>query len=214
MARTGKRRPKSAPNRTKFKTSVAKIARNVLNKNTETKTVVLHNSYTISTTNRFSANNKFDLFEVAQGDGQSSRDGNQIRVTALEYRLVFCLNESVITAVSQWPILIRVVEYTPRLNQDDDLSFSTINDYADLDMFAIHSDRLLVIYPTRDTAVVSRRKYFSRPIMVQSSGSAANSITKNARKLYFCYDCDGLKTLPAGNAVSLEYQYRVKYKDS
>lgn len=193
---------------------VAEIARSVLKKNTETKTKVNHGDYPISSANALSVNNKFDFFDIATGTDQSSRDGNQIRVTNLEYRIVWMLNQQVVTTTAQYPLICRVIEYTPKQDQSADLSFANIHDMPDLDNFSIHKDITFTLSPEKPTHIVTSRKWFKRPLMVQYNASTAGgTITKNERKLYFCYGTDGLHTLAAGNCLSVQYQYRYRYKD-
>lgn len=196
---------------------VADIARNVLKKNSETKTTVQGGNYTLSSSNHMDSTNKIDLFAVGQGDGQNQRDGHQIRVTAYDTILTFVLNESVVSSAANLPLLVRVIEYTPRGNQSLDLSLTNIYDQPDLDDFNIHRDVLMPLSITGGTggptATYRSRKFFKRPLHVQYDSSTSDDIVKNERKIYFCFNVDGLKSIAVGNNIGLVWRSRIKFKD-
>lgn len=200
-----------------FNRKVATIARKVLHTNTETKTKTQSGDYPMGLSNMNAATNKIDLFAIAVGDDQQTREGNQVRVTYLEYRLRFCLNENVlgVASVSYYPILVRVIEYTPRMNQDDDLSLLNIHSSPDLDKYAIHQDREFALTPgVKPHQMVWRQKYFKNPLRVQYASSTQDDISHNQRKIYWMIDTDSLKSITSNNILSISWNCRIKYKDS
>lgn len=193
---------------------IAKIARKVTRQEQETKTVILTGNTTLNGTTPFSSSNKLDWFQIAAGTSQQTRLGNEIKVTGVDYRLMFLLNEQLVTSASEYPILVRVIEYTPKDDASSDLSMANFYELPDLDQYAVHSDTVKCLAPNgHQCAIFKRTKWFKRPITVRYHNTNADSVVKNERKLYFIIGTDSNHTLDTGACVGMVYQARVRFKD-
>lgn len=159
------------------------------------------------------------FFNIAQGDTQQTRDGNQIRVTSTAWDVYITLNQDYFAAIpANYPVYCRLVEYTPIEDQQDNLSFTNGYDQVDLDRYKVHSDVVQVMTENKPYFHWKKTKYYKRPMVVQWIDGTGGSISKNNRKLHFImYDEIGGITrlsITGGTAmVNIVWQHRTKYKD-
>lgn len=196
-----------------------KAALQVIKQQSETKTHVADGGGGTTSANAFSVNNNLYYYNIAQGDTQALRDGNQIRVTKTALDIHFTINQDYFAAtLTNYPVYCRVVEYTPIEDQQDNLTFTFGYDQVDLDRFRVHSDQVMVMTESKPWARFKRTRYHKRPQRVQWSDATGASVCKNNRKIYWCFydEIGGVSRLPitGGTAmVNFVYQYRCNYKD-
>lgn len=196
-----------------------KAALQVVKQQSETKTHVYDGTSGVTSANSLSANNLLYFFNIAQGDTQQTRDGNQIRVTSTAWDVYITLNQDYFAATPvNYPVYCRLVEYTPIEDQQDNLSFTNGYDQVDLDRYRVHSDVVQVMTENKPYFHWKKTKYYKRPMVVQWIDGTGGSVAKNNRKLHFImYDeIGGITRLPitGGTAmVNIVWQHRTKYKD-
>jgi len=212
-----------APAKTSKTQAMVKVARSearkVVSKMSETKTHVADTAGGVTTASSFSVNNNWYYYNIAQGDTQATRDGNQIRVTKTELDMHFTLNQDYFVGLTaNYPVYHRIVEYTPIEDQQDNLVFTNGYDQIDLDKYRVHSDQITVMTETKPWARFKRVRYHKRPTCVQWSDATGASVCKNNRKIYWCvYDEQGgISRLPITGGTALHHyviQYRCNFKD-
>lgn len=114
------------------KGGLKKLIKNMINQNTETKTVV---NTTLSSITLSTAGQNFPMFTLNQGVDQNQRIGNLIKVTS--YRLKGILAGGSSNAIT------RIIIYIPAEPNTLLPATTTVHDPIDQDAFTILSDRLV-----------------------------------------------------------------------
>lgn len=124
---------------TTFKKSVARIAKSVLNSESETKTGTINWNSAIGTNGYINTVWK----SIAQGDGQSNRDGDKIHALGMKWRGSLWCDDTVITA-KQDSVLYRLIVFSAKrpVSTITDAGLSW-NSTVDTELINVISDRIM-----------------------------------------------------------------------
>lgn len=179
----------------------SKAVQKIIDRNVETKTHVLQYSTTIMDPGRSPLDNS--LVELTQGDTQSGRDGNEVRIKSVQ-------GDFFITGADSTNS-IRVILYKPK-NVSDSLSADAIdfNGTPDLDKYVILRDWLVC---TNSTGAMCKRLRFKKffrgsGMSCRYTGSSGTTITTNKLSLYMVSDSGAISD------PGVEGYVRVRYKDA
>lgn len=184
------------------RTSLASRVKRAVAKSQETKTLVLNYANAIQDSARVPLSNQ--IADIAQGLTQSTRVGNQIKLTSMKYDWFFTGADTTNS--------IRCIIYVPK----DPNSFITglaFNQAPDLDRFTILRDMFICTGGTggnckRRQGWLRFNKGLRQGMTVQYSGATVGTVTKNNLTVYMVSD-SGAVSDPAVNGY-----IRLFYKDA
>lgn len=167
-----------------MKKQMRSIAQTVVNRNIETKFRVI--TYTEDNIPDSSSPVTGDLTYIAEGNTQTTRTGNQIRVTGIHFPYwVQC---------SDTTNIVRVIIYKPK-DPNDTLTGVTPYTLLDSDKFIIYHDKVHLMSladKNFSKGLLSKsfkgKKKDKAGMVVQYHGSAANDYAKNAIYVYTVSD--------------------------
>lgn len=164
---------------TPSKKSLKRLIQDEINSNLETKQKVeVWNSVGVTDSARTPPSS--NITGIAQGDTQSTREGNQIRITGVYGK--WLLTKADTTNV------VRVIFYKPK-QVGDALSGIDINDAVDMDKFHIYSDNLYLLNAnTPQKVIYVSKKFPGKGLVVQYHGTASTDVATNDIRLYAVSD--------------------------
>lgn len=192
--------------KSKKKNGLKKLIKNMINKNTETKTVV---NTTLGNVPLSTQGVNYPMMEVAQGVDQNQRIGNLIKVTS--FRLKGILTGGTSNAIS------RIIIYIPS-NPNTMLPVTTtVYDPIDQDAFTILSDRLVTTNANGQTLVpYNKVSLFNRGqrngLNVRFDGAQGSDLVRNSLVVYF------VSSVPHANPIAQKTSFigyaRYYFKDA
>lgn len=200
MARKFYRRKNSKKN------GIKKLIKNMINKNTETKTVV---NTTLGNVPLSTQGANYPMMEISQGTDQHNRVGNLIKVTS--FRLKGILSGGTSNAIS------RIIIYIPA-NPDTLLpTTTTVYDPLDQDSYTILSDRLVTTNANGQTLVpFNKICLFNRGrrngLNVRYQGNQGSDLVRNSICVYFVSSVAHAN--PAAQKTSFIGYARFYFKDA